>query len=96
MNDEWYSFAKSARLNGANVIATLDENTYKPGTNRFGGPSLAMGDDHPIAWTRCVGKGRSFYSAIGHRPETYSDANYQKMLVDAVEWSANRKAKGCS
>jgi uncharacterized protein len=95
MNDEWYSFAKSARLNGANVIATLDENTYKPGTNRFGGPSLAMGDDHPIAWTRCVGKGRSFYSAIGHRPETYSDANYQKMLVDGVEWSANRKAKGC-
>ncbi len=54
-----------------------------------------MGEDHPIAWTRCVGKGRSFYSAIGHRPETYSDAKYQKMLIDAVEWSANRKAKGC-
>ncbi len=32
MNDEWYSFAKSARLNGANVIATLDEKSYKPGT----------------------------------------------------------------
>lgn len=95
MNDEWYSFAKSARLNGANVIATLDEKSYKPGTTRFGGPPLEMGADHPIAWTRCIGKGRSFYSAIGHRPETYSDANYQKMLVDAVEWSANRKAKGC-
>lgn len=95
MKDEWYSFARSARLNGGRVIATLDETTYKPGTNRFGGPSLAMGDDHPIAWTRCVGKGRSFYSAIGHRPETYSDARHVKLLEQAIAWAAAGAAKPC-
>jgi uncharacterized protein len=95
MNDEWYSFAQSARLNGALVIATLDEKSYKPGTNRFGGPPLNMGDDHPIAWERCVGKGRSFYSAIGHRPETYSDVNYQKMLKQAVDVVSRSKVPVC-
>jgi uncharacterized protein len=95
MNDEWYSFAKSARLNGANVVATLDEKSYKPGASRFGGPPLEMGADHPIAWTRCVGKGRSFYSAIGHRPETYSDANHVKMLDQAIVWASGKTGPMC-
>ncbi len=95
MNDEWYSFAKSARLNGGNVIATLDEGSYKPGTTRFGGPPLNMGADHPIAWTRCVGKGRTFYSAIGHRPQTYSDPQYVKMLQQAISWAVKPKANSC-
>ena len=59
MKDEWYSFAKSARLKGATVLATLDESTYNAGSSRFGSQPLSMGADHPIAWTRCVGKGRS-------------------------------------
>jgi uncharacterized protein len=95
MNDEWYSFAKSARLNGANVVATLDEKSYKPGPSRFGGPPLEMGADHPIAWTRCVGKGRSFYSAIGHRPETYSDPNHVKLLEQAIVWASAKNASQC-
>jgi uncharacterized protein len=95
MNDEWYSFARSARLNGAQVVATLDEKSYNPGGSRFGNQPLAMGTDHPIAWTRCVGKGRSFYSAIGHRPETYSDANHQKLLTEAILWASAERKKGC-
>ena len=95
MNDEWYSFAKSARLNGAQIVATLDEKSYNPGASRFGDQVLAMGSDHPIAWTRCVGKGRSFYSAIGHRPETYSDANHQQLLQQAILWAANSPKKSC-
>lgn len=95
MNDEWYSFAKSSRLSGSTVVATLDETSYTPGASRFGGPPLAMGSDHPIAWTRCVAKGRVFYSAIGHRPETYSDANYLVMLTDAIKWTSRKAGKGC-
>lgn len=93
MNDEWYSFAKSPRLNGAQVVATLNEDTYKPGINRFGNVPLAMGKDHPIAWTRCVGKGRSFYSAIGHRPETYSDERHLKLLEQAISWTTGASCK---
>jgi uncharacterized protein len=95
MNDEWYSFAKSARLNGAQVIAVIDEKSYAPGKSRMDGTSLEMGDDHPIAWTRCVGKGRSFYSAIGHRPEAYSDANHLKLLEQAIVWASTKTNSGC-
>ena len=88
MNDEWYSFARSPRATGAIVIASLDERSYKPGRGPYGGPALAMGEDHPIAWSRCIGRGRSFYSAIGHRPETYADANHLRLLEQAIRWAA--------
>ncbi len=95
MKDEWYSFQKSARLNGANVIATLDETSYTPGKTRFGGPPLAMGADHPIAWTRCLTNGRMFYSAIGHMPETYAHPSHIKLLEQAVSWAAGKGKSTC-
>jgi uncharacterized protein len=93
MNDEWYSFERSARLNGSNVIATLDESTYKQ-VGRFG-TNIVMGADHPIVWTRCVGNGRSFYSAIGHRPEVYVEPHHVKLLEVAVMWAANKGLSSC-
>ncbi len=86
MNDEWYSFKTSPRESGARIIARLDESSYNP-TVGFG-EALRMGEDHPIAWSKIIGKGRSFYSAIGHRPETYSDPRYNAMLEDAILWAA--------
>ena len=88
MNDEWYSFKTNPRKAGARVIATLDETTYNP--KGWPGQELHMGD-HPIAWTNCVGKGRMFYSAIGHRPESYSNPNYVTMLESAITWTSTDK-----
>jgi len=51
-----------------------------------------MGADHPIVWTNCIGRGRMFYSAIGHRPEMYSDSRYVTMLENAVKWAAQPAA----
>lgn len=84
MNEEWYSFRSNPRKVGAHVIATLDETTYKPEGR---GLDLRMGD-HPIVWTNCIGKGRMFYSAIGHRPEMYSRPEYRTMLTNAIGWVA--------
>jgi uncharacterized protein len=93
MNDEWYSFGRSPRETGAIVIASLDENSYKPGRAPYGGPALSMGADHPIAWARCIGRGRAFYSAIGHRPETYTDAHHVRLLEQALRWAAEGSCK---
>lgn len=92
MNDEWYSFAASPRTTGANVLLTLDETSYAP----IGASAdISMGD-HPIAWTRCLGKGRVFYSAIGHRPETYADPDNRRFLEQAIAWAAGRGTTGCT
>ena len=87
MNDEWYSFVASPRPH-VNVIATLDESTYRQ-AGRFG-TNITMGADHPIVWDHCVGRGRSFYSAIGHRPEQYAEPRYVTMLTQAITWAARR------
>ena len=84
MNDEWYSFKNNPRASGAHVVARLDESTYAP--DGMAGQNLRMGD-HPIAWNRCVGRGKMFYSAIGHRPESYSRPEYRTMLTNAIIWA---------
>lgn len=88
MTDEWYSFRNNPRAGGARVVLTLDESTYSR-QGRFGEP-LDMGADHPLAWTRCIGKGRMFYSAIGHLPETYTQPQNAVLLEDAIRWAATR------
>lgn len=88
MTDEWYSFKTNPRATGARVIATLDEASYSP--MGMMGMDIRMGD-HPIAWTRCVGRGRMFYSAIGHKPESYAEPHYVTMLEGAIGWAAGAK-----
>ena len=93
MSDEWYSFTSSPRAAGASVVATLDESSYVP--SGIAGQDLRMGADHPIAWSRCVGDGRSFYSAIGHRPEAYADPRHRKLVEDAIVWASGKGATRC-
>ena len=92
MKDEWYSFKTNPRAAGAHVIAKLDEASYSP--IGIGGQDLHMGD-HPIAWTKCIGSGRSFYSAIGHRPESYSEPHYVRLLEQAIPWAAGAGTTRC-
>ncbi|WP_219892974.1 ThuA domain-containing protein [Aquisediminimonas profunda] len=91
MTDEWYSFKSSPRATGAQVVLSLDESTYRR-QGRFGEP-LDMGADHPLAWTRCIGKGRMFYSAIGHLPETYSQPQHVRLLENAISWAATNSSQ---
>ncbi len=81
--DEWYSFEASARAAGSHVLATLDESTYGPGVEN------QMGEDHPIIWIACPGEGRTFYSALGHRSESYADAGLARMIEEAILWAGD-------
>lgn len=87
MTEEWYSFA-APPASGAHILARLDESTYAPG------PTLAMGD-HPIAWAHCLGRGRSFYTAIGHRPESYAEPNSRDLLERGIAWAAGQGDTRC-
>ena len=92
MTEEWYSFAKSPRGPGVHILARLDETSYSP--IGMGGTNLRMGD-HPIAWTQCIGDGRSFYSAIGHRPQSYSEPNSLRLLEAGISWAAGEGDTRC-
>jgi len=91
--DEWYSFDKSARRSGYNVLATLDEESYE--NKSMFGKNLAMGEDHPIVWWHCVGRGRIFYSAMGHQPGAYAEPQHSAMLLGAVKWALRQDGSRC-
>jgi cytochrome c len=79
--DEWYDFAASPR-GDVRVLATLDESTYTGGR---------MGADHPIAWCRSVGRGRSWYTAGGHTSESYAEPLFRSHLLGGIRWAARRR-----
>jgi type 1 glutamine amidotransferase len=79
--EEWYSFDRSVRnIAGVEVLASLDESSYNPGSN------LLMDNDHPLIWTYPMGKGIVFYSALGHKGSAYQEPEYKQLLENALQW----------
>jgi type 1 glutamine amidotransferase len=46
--------------------------------------------DFAIAWTRTYGRGRVFYTALGHRPEVWRDERFQQHLLGGLEWAIGK------
>jgi type 1 glutamine amidotransferase len=43
-----------------------------------------------ILWTREVGKGKVVYTGLGHGKEAFSNPEWQKLVVQAVLWTAGK------
>jgi type 1 glutamine amidotransferase len=43
--------------------------------------------DFAVTWAKHYGKGRVFYSTLGHRVESWDRPEVQKMYVEAIKWS---------
>ena len=41
----------------------------------------------PLAWTRSYGRGRVFYTALGHDDAVWRDPRYQRLLLNGILWS---------
>ena len=62
----------------------------------FNDPALE-GDDYkrpayPNTWARNEGKGRVFYTAMGHREDVWTNPTFQQILIGGLKW-ANGDAK---
>jgi type 1 glutamine amidotransferase len=73
--DEWYDFRTNPR-GAVHVLATVDESTYSGG---------GMGRDHPISWCHAFDGGQSWYTAMGHASESYSDPSFLSHLDGGIE-----------
>jgi type 1 glutamine amidotransferase len=54
-----------------------------------------MGADHPVAWCHTVGAGRSFYTALGHTTESFSEGPFLDHLLGAIRWASGLEAGDC-
>jgi type 1 glutamine amidotransferase len=87
--DEWYNLVPDPSKDPSIIILNLvDETTYAHT------PDNSMGPYHPESWcrekARVAGaqKSRMFYTALGHTPARYQDANFKTMIKNAIMWVA--------
>ncbi|MFB7368663.1 ThuA domain-containing protein [Streptomyces sp. NPDC056222] len=83
--DEWYNYRTNPR-GQARILATLDETTYQGGT---------MKGDHPIAWCKSYGGGRSFYTGGGHTKESYAESAFRQHLIGGLRYAAGQVTADC-
>jgi uncharacterized protein len=81
--DEIYQ-AKSWSRDKVNVLLRLDESKLTYENN----PRVHRADhDFAVAWAKMYGKGRVFYSTLGHTPESYLDSDVRTMYFEAIKWA---------
>ncbi len=77
MKEEWYSL-KDFRED-LHCLTVIDSPAMK-------GPMYDR-PAYPTTWARAEGKGRVYYSALGHRDDVWTNETFQNMLVGAIRWT---------
>jgi type 1 glutamine amidotransferase len=75
--EEFYTFRENPRLS-VHVLLSLDA------------ASVGARGDFPLAWWQTIGRGRSYYNALGHFSETWNDPTFQTQMSAAVQWAGGR------
>jgi type 1 glutamine amidotransferase len=75
--EEYYTFRENPR-SSVHVLLSLNA------------ASVGASGDYPLAWTQTIGRGRSYYNALGHFSETWNDPRFQNQIANAVRWVAQR------
>lgn len=77
--DEWYDFRDVS--NQTRALLYIDRDSY-------------WGSDHsgftPIAWKQEFDGGRSFYTNMGHREETYANEDFIRHLLRGIEYATGK------
>lgn len=77
LNDEWYStknFAPNMHVLLVQETATMKGDPYKR-------PA------YPATWARMHGKGRVFYTSMGHREDVWTNPVFQEVLFGGIAWA---------
>ena len=82
-DDEIYQPKEWSR-DKVNVLLSLDPNKLDYENN----PRVHRTDhDFAVAWAKMYGKGRVFYSTLGHTEESWDDPDIKKMYFEAIKWA---------
>jgi len=80
--DEIYQLKNWSRDN-VNVLLRLDETKLN-----YDNPRVHRADHgFAVAYARMFGKGRVFYSTLGHTNESWDDPDISKMYFEAIRWA---------
>jgi uncharacterized protein len=77
ITDEWYALKNFAE----DLHVILVQGTEGMTGKMYERPNF------PITWARPYGKGRVFYTSMGHREDVWENPMYQALLLGALGWS---------
>ncbi len=80
INDEWY--AQKHLADDLHVIIAHDTKGMKG--KEYQRPPF------PETWCRMHGKGRVFYTSMGHREDVWENPKYQGLLIGALSWATGK------
>jgi type 1 glutamine amidotransferase len=79
-NDEFYQ-PKELSREKVDVLLRLDLTNVPPN------PALHLKGDYPLAWAKTYGKGRVFFSSLGHASSVWDIRDVQQMYFEAIRWA---------
>ncbi len=80
ITDEWYALKNFA----PDLHVILIQNTQGMKGHMYERPNF------PITWARAFGKGRVFYTSMGHREDVWENPMYQALLLGALGWTTGK------
>ena len=80
INDEWYALKNQA--DDLHVIIAHDTKEMKG--------KMYERPNFPETWARMHGKGRVFYTSMGHREDVWENPFYQGLLMGALSWATGK------
>lgn len=83
-DDEFY-FMKEVP-EGRHILLAGDLASLKNKGNQAAKVAKAA-DPYPLSWCRTFEGGRTWYTALGHKPEHYSDETFRKHLLGGIQWA---------
>jgi type 1 glutamine amidotransferase len=77
--DEIYKFTRANR-GRVTMLLSLDRHPDD------GLPEAGQPGDLPLAWAKDYGRGRVFYTALGHREDVWQNSLYQQHILGGIRW----------
>jgi type 1 glutamine amidotransferase len=82
LRDEIYQIRNYSRSN-VRVLMRLDASRLD-----VSNPKVHRSDrDFAVTWAKMYGKGRVYYSTLGHPKENWDNPNLQRMYTEAIKWT---------
>jgi type 1 glutamine amidotransferase len=83
--DEMYIFREAPySRDRLRILLSIDPESFQP----RGGQRADK--DYAVSWCHQVGKGRVFYTSLGHRREVWRDPKFQDHLLGGLNWAVGR------
>lgn len=85
MLEEWYAFKNLGDDLHVILVQDTDPMSTEPGGNK-----LYDRPPFPATWARMHGKGRVYYTSMGHREDVWTNPKFQQIVLGGIDWALGR------